>query len=177
VWLQDDSGLNRKIVRRILESAPEVIPSNSCLYEADDGTTALEEMRNLLAEGTEMDIVLIDFVMIAMNGPEAVSIMRQSLHFKGVIIGPCCSIFLLFHYSLCWLGLLGITGNALQEDITTFLHQGADHILLKPITKAKLIDTLLSFVDKIVSNRSGDDVVIQELDWAAKRVILLILCP
>jgi len=60
--------------------------------------------------------------------------------------------------------LLGITGNALQEDIATFLHQGADHILLKPITKAKLIDTLLSFVDKIVSNRSGDDVVIQELD-------------
>jgi len=97
VWLQDDSGLNRKIVRRILESAPEVIPSNSCLYEADDGTTALEEMRNLQAEGTEMDIVLIDFVMIAMNGPEAVSIMRQSLHFKGVIIGPCCSIFLLFY--------------------------------------------------------------------------------
>ena len=37
VWLQDDPGLNRTIVRRILE---RVFPSKSCLFEADDGTTA-----------------------------------------------------------------------------------------------------------------------------------------
>mmetsp|Transcript_17069 Transcript_17069/g.23459 ORF Transcript_17069/g.23459 Transcript_17069/m.23459 type:complete len:922 (+) Transcript_17069:41-2806(+) len=138
ILIVDDSGLNRKIVRKILESAPELIPSNSCIYEADDGTTAIAEMKNLLAVGTTMDIVLIDFVMIAMNGPEAVKIMREKLHFHGVVIG--------------------ITGNALQEDVATFLQQGADQILIKPITKSKLLDSLYSFKDRFIANRFDQSV-------------------
>jgi CheY-like chemotaxis protein len=37
---------------------------------------------------------------------------------------------------------IGITGNALQEDLDEFLSSGVNEILVKPITKAKLIDVL-----------------------------------
>jgi CheY-like chemotaxis protein len=59
-----------------------------------------------------------------MNGPEAVSILRDCLKYSGVIIG--------------------ITGNALPADISTFLESGADEVLIKPLTRKKLLDALQS---------------------------------
>ena len=59
---------------------------------------------------------------ITMNGPEAITILRESLSYKGVIIG--------------------ITGNALPADISTFLMSGADEVLIKPLTRKKLLDSL-----------------------------------
>eukprot|EP01037_Dinobryon_pediforme_P026951 gene26951-29651_t len=77
------------------------------VMEADDGTTALKEMKRAMEEeGKTYDIVLIDYVMIAMNGPEAVRIMRTDMRFAGSIIG--------------------VTGNALPEDIAFFESSGAD---------------------------------------------------
>lgn len=60
-----------------------------------------------------------------MSGPEAVSILRDSLKYSGVIIG--------------------ITGNALPVDISTFLESGADEVLIKPLTRKKLIDALQAY--------------------------------
>ena len=41
----------------------------------------------------------------------------------------------------------GITGNALPKDIEYFISNGANHVITKPLTKAKLIDALHSFCD------------------------------
>jgi CheY-like chemotaxis protein len=41
----------------------------------------------------------------------------------------------------------GITGNALSKDIETFRAAGADEIITKPITKAKLVESLLFYVN------------------------------
>jgi len=59
---QDDSSLNRKIVRKILESAdfPEC-----AIHEADDGSSAIEEVKNKRERGVEFDFILIDFVMVS----------------------------------------------------------------------------------------------------------------
>ena len=42
--------------------------------------------------------------------------------------------------------LLGITGNALPEDIDFFLSSGANQVVIKPLSRAKLMDALYSFV-------------------------------
>lgn len=36
----------------------------------------------------------------------------------------------------------GVTGNALPADIDTFVARGADEVITKPLTKAKLIEAL-----------------------------------
>ena len=55
--------MNRKIVRRILESAQDVIPELH-IIEADDGATAIEEVKKQLEADIQFDFILIDFVMV-----------------------------------------------------------------------------------------------------------------
>lgn len=62
--LQDDSHLNRKIVRRIIEGSKDEFPQVS-IVEADDGTTAVEELKERMIEGDSFDFVLMDFVMVS----------------------------------------------------------------------------------------------------------------
>ena len=92
------------------------------VLEADDGVTGLEAMQRELAEGRAIDLVLIDYIMINMNGPEAVQKMRVELGFTGPVIG--------------------ITGNALPEDIAFFKAHGANSVITKPLTNAKLLDAI-----------------------------------
>ena len=61
---------------------------------------------------TAFDAVSLDNVMPRLNGPEAALQMRQR-GFRGKIIG--------------------VTGNALQDDIYDFLSHGADIVLPEPI--------------------------------------------
>ena len=57
------------------------------ILEADDGSTALDLMRSETEEdGRAVDFVLMDYVMIRMNGPEAVQRMRSDLGYKGVAL-------------------------------------------------------------------------------------------
>ena len=92
------------------------------VIEADDGVTGLDAMQRELAEGRGIDLVLIDYIMVNMNGPEAVHKMRMELGFTGLVIG--------------------ITGNALPEDIAFFKSHGANSVVTKPLTNAKLLDAI-----------------------------------
>jgi CheY-like chemotaxis protein len=56
--------LNRKIVRRIIEGAKDEFPT-ACILEADDGTTAIEELKYQLENDLTFDIILMDFVMVS----------------------------------------------------------------------------------------------------------------
>jgi hypothetical protein len=55
--------LNRKIVRRIIEGSPDNLPCR-LIREADDGVSALDELRTLMVEGETVDFVLMDYVMV-----------------------------------------------------------------------------------------------------------------
>jgi len=46
------------------------------VMEVDDGITGLDVMRTELAEGREIALLLVDYIMINMNGPEAVQRVR-----------------------------------------------------------------------------------------------------
>jgi CheY-like chemotaxis protein len=85
------------------------------VIEADDGITGLDALRLELAEGRAVDLVLLDYVMINMDGPEAAKKIRaEVVGYTGPVIG--------------------ITGNALPEDIAFFKAHGADSVITKPLT-------------------------------------------
>lgn len=101
------------------------------VVEADDGSSALEVMTQYFErEGQLFDFVLMDFIMTRMNGPEAAQRMRKDLHFAGSIIG--------------------VTGNALPDDIAYFMESGADCVVTKPLTNKKLMDAILLAKSKIM---------------------------
>ena len=108
----DDSYLNRKMIARLLQQRSFVI------FEACDGAEAVDSvsksMRSLAGEHPTLsyDVILMDFVMPIMDGPTATKQIR-ALGYRGVIIG--------------------VTGNALPDDISTFLASGADVVMTKPI--------------------------------------------
>ena len=63
------------------------------------------------------DVILMDFVMPNMSGPAATEKIRSE-GYEGLIVG--------------------VTGNALSEDIDFFIKSGADAVLTKPIDIAQL---------------------------------------
>lgn len=99
--------------------------SDVTILEADDGRTALDVMRGQSEAGRSIQLVLMDFIMVHMHGPEAVQKMRTELGYDGIVIG--------------------VTGNALPEDLTYFKDHGADLVITKPLTNAKLMDAINIF--------------------------------
>mmetsp|Transcript_22647 Transcript_22647/g.32557 ORF Transcript_22647/g.32557 Transcript_22647/m.32557 type:complete len:147 (+) Transcript_22647:1364-1804(+) len=83
----DDSDLNRKVIVRQIESERKGRLSKTYIRQADDGLTALEVMREELQEGRHFDVVLMDYTMINMHGPDAATVMRKEFKFRGPIIG------------------------------------------------------------------------------------------
>eukprot|EP01036_Dinobryon_divergens_P028060 gene28060-biopygen22994 len=122
----DDSSLNVKVVVRLIESEKAGPFANATLLTADDGATAVEQLRTEMAAGRAVHFILMDFVMVTMHGPEAARIMREELDYRGAIIG--------------------ITGNALPEDIDFFVSSGANQVVTKPLSRAKLLDALHHFL-------------------------------
>ena len=112
----DDADLNRKMIRRLLSNKV------SHVDDVEDGLKAVQYIKSI-SRGMKdyVDVILMDYLMPNMDGPAATKEIR-SLGYKGLIIG--------------------VTGNALQEDIDTFISNGADKVLIKPVN----IEQLLSIV-------------------------------
>jgi signal transduction histidine kinase/CheY-like chemotaxis protein len=109
ILVVDDSGLNRKLLCRLLRASKHICD------EANDGLAALERVKIKIAGelGAKLryDVILIDFVMPVMDGPTATKAIR-ALGYEGLI--------------------LGVTGNTLDSDINYFVKCGADAVLAKP---------------------------------------------
>lgn len=168
---QDDSALNRKIIRRIIEGEQESIPYCE-IYEADDGVTAVEMVRQEIEKGENFDYILMDYVMVPLATS---SLSLSSIHPS---ISPCLNTshlssfswdasadldewsrggghhqesallrghhhrYRLLPQSVLFMVMLngpldasGITGNALPEDIATFMSKGVNEVITKPLTK------------------------------------------
>ena len=75
--------------------------------------------------------------------------MREELNYRGVIICMMLLFVLPKSFSCKWSShatITGITGNALPEDIDFFVSNGANHVVVKPLSRAKLMDVLNRFV-------------------------------
>ena len=95
--------------------------------EVDDGDMAVQK----ITSNPNIDIVLMDNQMPRMTGAVATEIIRNDLNFKGII--------------------LGVTGNALPEDIKDFVDKGADDVIVKPLNSKGFIDA----VGKILRERGA----------------------
>jgi CheY-like chemotaxis protein len=126
ILIVDDSFLNRKMISRTLLQK-RVGSKHQCL---DDGDELLadfgileESLYNRCVDGRDVvpvtqlkdenkyDIILLDDNMTRMNGSEAVKVLR-SRGYNGLIVG--------------------LTGCALEEDLTSFCEAGVDYALPKP---------------------------------------------
>ena len=77
VW-QDDSSLNVKVVARLIKDEKEGPFANATLLTADDGVTAVEQLRTEIVAGRAVDFVLMDFVMV---GQQSCPVIDRNLHY------------------------------------------------------------------------------------------------
>ena len=104
---------------------------------------------------TNPNIILIDYYMPQMNGPEATREIRK-LGYAGVIIG--------------------VSGSNSSSDMQDFLDSGADNVLHKPISISELDKVLMEAVSRINKSFGLDTIVekdISDHSTAAKRTVPL----
>ena len=109
VLVAEDDAVCRKMLARVLKSLKYEVE------EAEDGAIALATMQAAVTgEGGKLpfDLVLSDYTMPNMDGPESVAGMRACGY-----TGP----------------IFGVTGNQLQSDIDHFTAKGADKVIAKPL--------------------------------------------
>ena len=113
----DDSGTNRKMMRRLLRGKCKLID------EAGDGKEAIRKIDEFYIEKSgNYDVIIMDFVMPVMSGPDCVRELRR-VGYKGLIIG--------------------VTGNSMETDIATFLAAGVNKVMVKPLDYAKFMTCAL----------------------------------
>ena len=107
--------MSRRMVCKILEATKTI----AC-DQASDGSIAVRMVEEKIAaredsplNSRRYDLILMDYQMPNMDGPTAISMIRN-MGFTGII--------------------LGLTGNALQDDKDVMIAAGADDVLVKPLS-------------------------------------------
>ena len=113
----DDSLPNRKMLVRLLERSGHVCKSACHGQEAIDIMKADKLMALHDENYNPIDMILMDYEMPILNGPDATKILRDS---------GCSAI------------IIGVTGNVLTDDVSFFVSMGADKVLPKPVNMASL---------------------------------------
>lgn len=120
VLIVDDAVSSVKILARLLKNVGiEVV-------QAVDGKECLQEIGNRAADDL-FDLIIMDYEMPVMNGPDATRALRSNGYIFPII---------------------GVTGNVLPEDKAYFIESGADFVLPKPLN----LDTLLESY-KVIKRR------------------------
>lgn len=121
VLLVDDNAFTRKIVRGLLN----VIGVKS-ITEAGDGIAALEMIR-----ASAPDVIILDWEMPLLNGPELVRIVRS----PGVFPVPDVPIIMLSSHGERW-------------RIVESVKLGVNEFLCKPVSAKALLDRMISILLK-----------------------------
>jgi two-component system, chemotaxis family, chemotaxis protein CheY len=121
VLVVDDNLYTRKMVRNLLVNC-----GIKDLYEAADGIAALDMIRTLAP-----DVVILDWEMPLLSGPELVRIVRS----PGVFPIPDIPIIML-------------TGHCERWRVVEAVRLGVNEYLTKPVSAKSLHDRLLSIVMK-----------------------------
>ena len=116
VLIVDDSVPTRSMLSKVLK------PRCRKVDQAGDGVEALRMVQLSKEAGDPYDVIFMDSEMTNMNGPMASREIREQLGYQGMIIG--------------------VTGNALPEDIANFKDHGADDVLVKPLKINQFEDIL-----------------------------------
>jgi len=121
VLVVDDNAFMRKLVRGMLAHL-----GVKTIYEAADGIAALESIRAMTP-----DVVILDWEMPLLSGPELVRIVRS----PGVFPMPDIPIILLTAHGERW-------------RIVQSMKLGVNEVLCKPVSAKALYDRLISILLK-----------------------------
>lgn len=121
VLVVDDNAFMRKLVRGMLAQI-----GVKTSFEAADGIDALETIRSI-----GPDLVILDWEMPLLNGPELVRIVRS----PGVFPMPDIPIIML-------------TGHGERWRIVEAIKLGVNEVLCKPVSAKALRDRLVSILLK-----------------------------
>ncbi len=121
VLVVDDNAFMRKLVRSMLNNI-----GVKTVFEAADGIDALEMIRT-----AGPDVVILDWEMPLLNGPELVRIVRS----PGVFPIPDIPIIML-------------TGHGERRRIMQTIRLGVNEVLCKPVSAKALFDRLISILLK-----------------------------
>jgi CheY-like chemotaxis protein len=124
VLIVDDAVTSVKILSKLLTNAGMEI---TCAY---NGSECLDKV-NQCSPDEPFDLIIMDFEMPIMNGPNATKTLRGAGHSMPII---------------------GVTGNVLPEDKNHFIACGADGVLPKPLN----LTTLLSMYADVASEVKGE---------------------
>ncbi len=117
ILVVDDNAYMRKLVRSMLGNL-----GVKTVFESGDGIDALETIRTAAP-----DVVILDWEMPLLNGPELVRIVRS----PGVFPTPDIPIIML-------------TAHASRPRILHGVKLGINEVLCKPVSAKALFDRLLS---------------------------------
>ena len=118
VLIVDDATSNRKLLRRLLENR-----GHDC-EECEDGHIAVEMVQEAEMASEPYDLVLMDYEMPTMNGPDAASAIRKN----------GSDVF-----------MIGVTGNMMAEDVDYYKMMGVNAVLPKPFKIKSLEDICVEY--------------------------------
>jgi DNA-binding response OmpR family regulator len=119
ILVVDDSQYMRKLVRNLLINV-----GVKNIYEAGDGIAGLEAIRTV-----EPDLVILDWEMPLLNGPELVRIVRS----PGVFPTPALPIIMLSAHGERW-------------RVVEAVRLGVNEYLIKPVSAKALLDRIVSIL-------------------------------
>jgi two-component system chemotaxis response regulator CheY len=125
VLVIDDNAFMRKMVRSLLNNI-----GVKKVYEAADGIAGLEQIRAVAP-----DVIVLDWEMPLLNGPELVRIVRS----PGVFPMPDIPIIML-------------TAHGERSRIIEAVRIGVNEFLCKPVSAKALTDRLISILAKPRAN-------------------------
>ncbi len=113
VLVVDDFATMRRIMKNILKQI-----GFTNIIEADDGTTALEELKN-----NSIDLIISDWNMPKMSGLELLKTVRGSSDFKDI-------------------PFLMVTAEAQKQNVVDAVQAGVSNYVVKPFTAEAIAEKL-----------------------------------
>lgn len=123
ILLVEDSPDNQRLIRALLTA------SGAEVALAEDGVAGVERALEALAADEPYDVILMDMGMPRLDGYGAAKKLRESGYVAPIV---------------------ALTAHAGADERARCLRSGCDDYLTKPITRAKLIDTVACWLQKSV---------------------------
>jgi len=140
ILIVDDAMSNRKLLRRLLKL------KGHDTAEAENGQIAVDMVKEAEKNNNHFDLVLMDYEMPVMIGPEAAKEIRKNGSYVFII---------------------GVTGNLMPEDVSYFRQCGSNAVLPKPFRMSELEEII---IEHHISRHKQDDQEVSEQQETTKVV-------
>jgi len=131
VLVTDDNAVNRKILRRLVESW------GMTFGEAEDGPGCLEKLNRARAAGEEWQLLLLDYQMPGMDGIEVVENIRDA----GIDID-----------------IVMLSSSDLSKSRDRLAELGVSEYMLKPVNPAQLSISIINLTAGVIKSGRAKDI-------------------